>query len=235
MPVSDRFTYLFLDAITIIFPLLLSFDQKIHFWRKWNLLIPSVLITSTLYLVWDVWFTTSEVWVFNHRYLVGLNLFSLPLEEYLFFIVVPYACMFIYECLIGYFPNLPLNGKWTNLIMAGFTTTIAAYNYDRLYTFITFGLIGITLWYLIVFKSAIINKIQQHLFPAWLLSIIPMFYVNGVLTSKPVLIYNNLENLGIRIGSIPFEDFFYNYLYMLWMVIIFENLRLRNTNSNLAK
>jgi lycopene cyclase domain-containing protein len=143
--------------------------------------------------------------------------------------------MFIYECLVGYFPNLPLNGKWTNLIMAGLTTTIAAYNYDRLYTFITFGLIGITLWYLIVFKSAIINKIQQHLFPAWLLSIIPMLYVNDVLTSKPVLIYNNLENLGIRIGSIPFEDFFYNYLYMLWMVIIFENLRLRNTNSNLAK
>jgi lycopene cyclase domain-containing protein len=49
-----------------------------------------------------------------------------------------------------------------------------------------------------------------------------MAYVNGVLTSKPVLIYNDLQNMGIRIGTIPLEDFFYNFLYMLWSISIFE-------------
>lgn len=235
MPVADRFTYLFLDAITIIFPLLLSFDKKIHFWRKWKWMFPAMLTTSIFYIVWDIWFTKTEVWVFNHKYLVGFDLFSLPLEEYLFFIVVPYACLFIYECLVGYFPSIPFNGNLTNITMVGFSTIIALFNYEHIYTFVTFGLISITLWYFIYTNRSFINKIQKYLIPAWLLSIIPMLYINGVLTSKPVLIYNNLENLGIRIGTIPFEDFFYNYLYMLWMVIIFEKIRSRNTVSNLAK
>jgi lycopene cyclase domain-containing protein len=52
-----------------------------------------------------------------------------------------------------------------------------------------------------------------------------MAYVNGVLTSKPVLIYNDAQNLGIRIGTIPLEDFFYNMVYMLWMITVYEILR----------
>lgn len=235
MPVSDRFTYLFLDAITIAAPFLLSFDRKIHFWRKWKWLFPSMLITSTLYIIWDIWFTKTEVWVFNHKYLLGIDFFSLPLEEYLFFFVVPYACLFIYECLIGYFPNIPSYGKWYNIVLVIFTTIISLLNYSRIYTFVTFGLISITLWYMIFTKRNFINKIQNHLLPAWVISIIPMLYVNGVLTSKPVLIYNNFENLSVRIGTIPFEDFFYNYLYMLWMVIIFEKLRSKYTIINSAK
>jgi len=235
MPVSDKFTYLFLDAITIAAPFLLSFDKKIHFCRKWKWLFPSMLITSFLYIIWDIWFTKTEVWIFNHRFLVGIDLFSLPLEEYLFFIVVPYACLFIYECLVGYFPNIPLYGKWYNLIMAGFSTVITLLNYNHIYTLVTFGLISMTLWYMIYYNRNFIERIQNHLLPAWIISIFPMLYVNGVLTSKPVLIYNNLENLGFRVGTIPMEDFFYNYLYMLWMVIIYEKLRSNKSIFNSAK
>jgi hypothetical protein len=57
-----------------------------------------------------------------------------------------------------------------------------------------------------------------------------MFVVNGLLTGLPILIYENTENMGIRIPSllpgmqygIPLEDFFYNLLYMMWMIWIFE-------------
>jgi lycopene cyclase domain-containing protein len=49
-----------------------------------------------------------------------------------------------------------------------------------------------------------------------------MAFVNGILTGNPVLIYDNTENLGIRVGTIPFEDFFYNLLYMTWMITLFE-------------
>jgi hypothetical protein len=72
---------------------------------------------------------------------------------------------------------------------------------------------------------------MSHLYVAWIISLIPMAIVNGLLTSLPVLIYNNSENLGIRIHTlpinnlqygIPVEDFFYNLLYMLWMIWIYE-------------
>lgn len=45
-----------------------------------------------------------------------------------------------------------------------------------------------------------------------------MFIVNGFLTSKPVVFYNNMEFSGIRVGTIPLEDFIYNY-GMLWLTI----------------
>jgi hypothetical protein len=45
-------------------------------------------------------------------------------------------------------------------------------------------------------------------------------YVDVVL-----LIYNDAQNLGIRIGTIPLEDFFYNMVYMLWMITVYEILR----------
>jgi lycopene cyclase domain-containing protein len=92
------------------------------------------------------------------------------------------------------------------------------------YTFITFGLIAVTLLALRGFAITFLKKYWSHLILAWIIAIIPMAYVNGVLTSKPVLIYNDLQNMSVRIGTIPFEDFFYNFLYMLWSISIFEFL-----------
>ena len=61
-----------------------------------------------------------------------------------------------------------------------------------------------------------------------------MAVVNGLLTGLPVLIYNNLENLKIRVGTIPFEDFFYHLVYMLLMILIYEKIsRKEKTTSSL--
>jgi lycopene cyclase domain-containing protein len=58
-----------------------------------------------------------------------------------------------------------------------------------------------------------------------------MAFVNGILTGNPVLIYDDAENLGIRIGTIPFEDFFYNLLYMTWMISLYEWYKLRERRT----
>jgi lycopene cyclase domain-containing protein len=66
---------------------------------------------------------------------------------------------------------------------------------------------------------------------AWTVALIPMAFVNGILTGNPVLIYDDAENLGIRIGTIPFEDFFYNLLYMTWMISLYEWYKLRERRT----
>lgn len=224
----DAYMYLFLDAFTILGPLLLSFDKKVAFHKDWKFLLPALSVVSIFYLIWDVWFTKIGIWEFNFKYLLGPSLFNLPIEEFGFFIVVPYACLFIYRCLQAYFPKLalPTQGLFYGTLLFALLVTIVFWS--KLYTTVTFGLIVISLIGIRV--SSIWNTFTtyfNHLWLAWIISMIPMFYVNGKLTGLPVLIYNNAENMSVRIGTIPLEDFFYNFLYILWMVIIFETLRSR--------
>jgi lycopene cyclase domain-containing protein len=56
--------------------------------------------------------------------------------------------------------------------------------------------------------------------------LIPFFIVNGVLTGSwidnQVVWYNDAENLGIRIGTIPVEDSIYAYSMILMNLFFFE-------------
>jgi lycopene cyclase domain-containing protein len=53
------------------------------------------------------------------------------------------------------------------------------------------------------------------------------FLVNGYLTSAPIVLYDPKFFLGIRIGSIPLEDFFFGFS-MVTMTIIFWEYFKRN-------
>ena len=96
--------------------------------------------------------------------------------------------------------------------------------WDRLYTSVTFILSAISIYYL---NSSKYSNILHKFSFAYLFCLVPFLLVNGVLTYLPVVIYNDLENLGIRIISIPFEDIFYGYLLLVWSVVYYENLKLK--------
>src|SRR5687767_6113258 len=97
------YIYLYLNLLTLFFPLLLSFDKRVAFYKTWPALFPALLINALIFIPWDVFFTQQKIWGFNPEHLLGIYFLGLPLEEILFFITVPYACIFIYECLNVYF------------------------------------------------------------------------------------------------------------------------------------
>ncbi|WP_439489327.1 lycopene cyclase domain-containing protein [Algoriphagus sp.] len=228
----EKFLYLAINLFTISFPLIRSFEPKIRFASKWVALFPAILLTAAFFLIWDHWFTVIGVWEFNPRYLVGLYLLQMPLEEWLFFFTVPFACVFIYEVLIYFFPkdHFKTAGKYFLFLMIPILLLLAFIHLDKLYTSVNFliGAVALGLHW-VIFK----DKYLGRFFFAYLVHLIPFIICNGILTGgltdEAVVIYNNQENLGIRIWTAPIEDTIYSMTLLLMNVSLFEYFRSRKT------
>ena len=201
-------------------PLALSFDKKVAFYKNWLFLIPAIGFMMLLFIPWDVFFTFLGVWSFNPNYISGIHIFNLPLEEVLFFITIPYACVFIYECLNAYFPNkfVIKKPKYIAYCMLGFSLLIYIFYFDLLYTGYTAIIAAFIALIQVLHKPSL--SYLGNFYRAFIVSFIPMLLVDGILTGKPIVQYNPLEKSNFDIGSIPWEDFHYN-LIMLYMVISF--------------
>lgn len=228
------FTYLLLNIFTISFPLIRSFEKKIYFFGKWKYLFPAIIITGTFFIIWDHFFTVLDIWTFNPAYIIGWHFFSLPLEELLFFLTVPFACVFIYEVVNYFLKDDPFKKISNYLIwaLAAIFLAIALYNVGRLYTLITFSFSSIILvlhWF--VFRTAIFGKF----FITYLIHLLPFFIVNGLLTYLPVVRYNDEENLGIRLFTIPIEDSVYSMLLLLINISLYEYFKRRKKRDGELK
>jgi len=187
-----------------------------------------------VFIPWDVIFTINGIWGFNPDYFLNTKILSLPLEEWLFFICIPFACVFTHYALLLYFPKMKLGENSSKSIAVGLMLTLVfvlIFNYDKWYKLVNFSLaIPLTL---IVLKYN--PKLLQHFFLTFLVMLIPFFIVNGVLTGSwienQVVWYNNAENLGIRMGTIPVEDSIYAYSMILMSLFFFELLSSRHISD----
>ena len=222
------YTYLIINLLAISVPLIASFDKRLKFYRQWRYLFPAILLTLTFFIAWDIVYTYLGIWGFNERYLTGINIINLPIEEWLFFIAIPYACVFTYSAL-----NLLVRkdyfGSWKlqlTLVLAGMLLITGIFNYSRLYTSVTFILTALfLLFHLFVLKS----KYLGRFYFAYLIILLPFLIVNGILTGsfihEEVVYYDNTMNLGIRIFTIPIEDSVYGLLLILMNITFFEGFK----------
>ena len=228
--------YLLVNFFTIIIPFVYSFHPKIRFHLTWKGFFPAVILVGTVFVLWDMWFTSMGVWGFNPDYLSGFYVGNLPLEEVLFFICIPYACVFTYYCLDKFF-NLSWNPKTEAVFCLVFSLgliVLGLVNYDRIYTLITFistGLVCLALKFLL--KVDWFGKATT----VYGILLFPFFIVNGVLTGtgieSPIVWYDHAENLGIRILTIPIEDAFYGFELIL-LIIYFSKLFLGSKNTSVS-
>ena len=216
---------MFVDLGAFIVPFLFSFHPKLEFYKKWKYVFPAILLSAVPFLIWDSYFTMIGVWGFTPKFLTGYHLFNLPLEEVMFFVCIPYSCLFTYYCLNKLIQNEHLLSA--ERILTGILLTILIIaglsNYTKAYTYSTCA--GLTLL-LLFLKFVIKIKWLSRFYFAYLILLIPFLMVNGILTgtgiSEPVVWYNDNENLGIRLLTIPLEDVFYGMTLILLNVSIFE-------------
>ncbi|SHM40588.1 lycopene cyclase domain-containing protein [Cyclobacterium lianum] len=228
----EEYYYLGLMVFTILYPLAQSFEHRIRYHKKWYALWPATFVAAIAYIVWDHWFTVEGVWWFNERYILGYYLFELPVEEISFFFIVPFACIFIYEVLIYFFPKdwLKPVGKPFVFLMAPSLFILGLVFRDKMYTSFNFIVTALIIMvHFIIFKDKLLGR---FLF-GFLVTLIPFMLVNGVLTGswldEPIVGYNDEENLGIRIGTVPLEDSVYLLGLLLLNVSIYEKLLKRKT------
>lgn len=227
---NQHYTYLLLDLGSLFFPLVLSFDKKVAFYKHWKNLFPSILITSVFFIVWDVFFTKHNVWSFNPDYITGIYLFNLPIEEVLFFVCVPYACVFIFEVLKAYFKtSLVKNTTLFSLVVIGLSLLSSIIHFDKIYTIVNSFICLLLIIYVTFIKK---YKELNWFYFAYVVSLIPFLLCNGILTSLPIVSYNPNEFSNIRIYTIPFEDVFYCLSLLLSNVLLMYYFSLRNKPKN---
>lgn len=228
----DKFLYLALMLGSLLYPLAQSFERRISLWKKWKHMFPAILITAGFFLIWDEFFTRIGVWSFNEQYTLGKYIGSLPIEEWLFFLIVPYCCFFVYF-VAAYFIKKDVLKNSSRLIATLFIVIliIAGLSHlDRWYTSTTCLLPAALLIYLTWIARV---DYLGRFFMGYFISLIPFLIINGVLTSRPVVMYNDLENSGIRIfiqgvSNIPVEDLAYCLLLLLMNIGLYEAFSSRN-------
>ncbi len=230
----DKYTYILVNLGSIIIPFLFSFHPKLNFNKKWKSTILSIVIVAIPFIAWDIVYTGMGIWGFNPNYLLGISIFNLPLEELLFFICIPYACLYTYHSLNVLIPSFTFPYFKTALILLlSILLSFAILFIDRWYTGVTFVLLFIAL---IFFEFIHSTKWLKRACFASLILILPFFVVNGILTGTgietEVVWYNNNENIGFRILTIPIEDFAYGFLLIILNIHFFEKFNHLNKNNN---
>jgi lycopene cyclase domain-containing protein len=222
------YTYLLIDFLTVIVCFIASFDKRIQFHKQFPAFLKAAVLVAIPFIAWDVWFTHKGVWWFNTSYTIGISIFNLPLEEWLFFLCIPFACVFTFFCLDKFF-----NLDWANslstvivFISVIVCSLIALLHHDRMYTFVTAVATTLSLIFFYFFaKVEWIGK-ASLVFTILMLGFLP---VNGVLTGtgleSPIVNYNPNEFLNIRILTIPIEDAVYGYTQFLWNIYLFKRFR----------
>ena len=202
-----------------------------RFIKHWKAVLLSLIIVATIFLIWDAIFTANGVWGFNPDYHLNILLFGMPIEEWLFFFCIPYASIFIHYSLEYFKPNLLISKNITKYITLFFIIILIPViftNTDKAYTFVNYSF----LFSVLVLGFFFGIKHLRRFYISFLVILVPFFIVNGILTGtgidEPVVWYNNAENLGIRLVTIPIEDIGYAFTMLFGNVLLIEWFKSKN-------
>lgn len=225
----NYYAYLALDLLVLSLPLLAQFHPKLRSQRFWSGFLFSFSSVGGIFIVWDIVKTALGVWGFSQFYTLGIQIGNLPLEEVLFFFCIPFACLTILRALEVAFPRweteLSLStrrpavvlvpnrfAQLAPLLLATLFTSASIIALDRTYTAVVWLSCAVILILVNLWDPGLW---RNRFYWAYLgLSYLGFLAVNTILTAAPIVYYDNSRNLGVRIGTIPLEDFFYNFVLL---------------------
>lgn len=205
-----------------------SFINPPSYYKNWSKVIPAILTIAIIFIVWDVIFTKYYYWGFNPLYYGGLKILGLPIEEILWFFIIPFASIFVYENCRHYFRNIKFLKKesiYIEYFILAFCLITAIINYDKVYTFSSFAFCA----FCIIYNLSIWQKNLNIFFLAYLFTLIPMLFYNSLLTgcftNEPLVVYNEKAIIGTRLLTMPIEDLSYQFVLLFLNIKVLTSLR----------
>jgi len=103
----QKFGYMAMLAFTVFGSFWLEIVLKTSVLKRWKRVLISILPISFCFLVWDAYAIAQGHWFFNRDRMLGIyGPFDIPLEEFLFFIIVPMAAILTIEGVTTVKPHL---------------------------------------------------------------------------------------------------------------------------------
>jgi lycopene cyclase domain-containing protein len=229
--VNPSWYYLLVLLATGLGPALLLFLPPQRSYLKWKAYATAVLVILLIYIPWDMAFTAMGEWQFNSTYISGIWWGNLPMEEWLFFIITPWSCLFVLDSMHFHFPALQNQHRLQRMLVLTCMASIVALlllgeggNY-------TWTASGIALA-LLVAEYQVPTRISATVLLAYLVLLVPLILCNGILTGiefweHPILNRQHIELnrcivyyhphtiSGWRIFTIPVEDLVYGLGFYL--------------------
>lgn len=217
----QQYLYSFILFFSVIVPFIFSFHKRVQFNLHFKSFFFGLIGMLLIFIPWDIWFTSLGIWGFNPKYLTGLYFFNLPIEECLFFICIPFCCIFTYHVVWTLSKNKSFKPMKRTCWIISFALLLAGVLLnDMMYTAYTF--IGLSIAILIA--PYYVN--MKVFFKTYLILLFPFLVVNGLLTGsfieEQIVWYDDNNNISLRILTIPVEDFFYSFFMLLVVMIGYQ-------------
>lgn len=173
------------------------------------------------YLIWDI-AVTDWWWNFSSELTLPLKLLGLPLNEYLFFLIVSYGCLQLWKCGTFFLKHLKKKLASRKLFVVCsclfFVVAVVSGTHGLWYSTTVSLLVTISALY-----AQSDTALRSYLF-FYILGLVFMLTTifNTMLTAPPVVSYSPEIKTNIRLGTIPIEDYLYIVPFFLTTVSLYE-------------
>jgi len=90
-----RYLAVLAACLVLTLPLELVLGARVY--RRPKRLLATVVPVAAVFLAWDLFAAARGTWWFSDRWTIGVRLLGLPVEEWLFFVVVPVCALLTFE------------------------------------------------------------------------------------------------------------------------------------------
>lgn len=215
-----RWFYAAFNLFVVGGPLVGTLIWAREFWTRWRALLGVFALVSLPWIALDIASHASGWWSYNAQFISGIRLFELPIEEVLFFATVPFACLVVWH-VVNRFSHAAVPVWLPRVVLAGVVVVsiaLAAAATGAMRTLVDASITAFIAG--ILWRTPLIRR-RSWLY--WNGIILVLFIIfDTILTALPVVTYNASAMTGLFIGTVPVEDFLYNFSLLNMALLVFE-------------